>query len=276
MLLGLLLAIVLFLTVTIPKVMSSNDLKESECYIRNDTAVNNPNPESCIGLTVESYVGDGWIENGFTGLTAWRIYVNFDDPSDILWAVFGSPDHPMVVTSTNGLFHNDPLFDSLWYPDNLTGSPFYYWANQWDTYVTIGDHWPTGVDPSLSPGFGEEVGNFTGNFTTSNAAWFIPLSIPQQGMPDEYGRVLIAQFVVAQGQHISGILNLAYSNGEHMLDQEFNSFVLGDINGDGIVNVDDLLLVLAAWGPNPGHPADLNGDGVVNVEDLSIVLANWS
>ena len=52
--------------------------------------------------------------------------------------------------------------------------------------------------------------------------------------------------------------------------------LLGDINGDGIVNVDDLLLVLGGWGSNPGLPADLNNDGVVNVEDLLIVLANWS
>jgi hypothetical protein len=48
----------------------------------------------------------------------------------------------------------------------------------------------------------------------------------------------------------------------------------GDINADGVVNVEDLLLLLAAWG-NPGGPEDVNGDGVVNVEDLLILLANW-
>jgi len=50
----------------------------------------------------------------------------------------------------------------------------------------------------------------------------------------------------------------------------------GDLNGDGVVNVTDLLLMLAFWGPVGALPAaDLNGDGVVNVSDLLILLSNW-
>jgi len=54
--------------------------------------------------------------------------------------------------------------------------------------------------------------------------------------------------------------------------------LLGDLNGDGVVNVSDLLILLGAWGlcPESGAcPADLNDDGVVNVSDLLILLANW-
>lgn len=50
----------------------------------------------------------------------------------------------------------------------------------------------------------------------------------------------------------------------------------GDVNGDGIVNTEDLLLLLGAWGPNPGHPADFDGDGVVGTSDLLILLGNWT
>ncbi len=49
----------------------------------------------------------------------------------------------------------------------------------------------------------------------------------------------------------------------------------GDINIDGSVTVIDLLAMLAAWGPNPGHAADMNGDGTVTVLDLLAMLAAW-
>ena len=53
------------------------------------------------------------------------------------------------------------------------------------------------------------------------------------------------------------------------------SAIPGDINGDGIVNTEDLLALLAAWGPCPECPEDINGDGTVNTSDLLILLANW-
>ncbi len=47
-----------------------------------------------------------------------------------------------------------------------------------------------------------------------------------------------------------------------------------DINGDGVVNVEDLLLVIASWS-SVGGPADINCDGIVNVGDLLAVIAAW-
>ena len=48
-----------------------------------------------------------------------------------------------------------------------------------------------------------------------------------------------------------------------------------DLDCDGQVRVPDLIILLAAWGPNPGHPADIDGDGQVRVPDLIILLAGW-
>ena len=49
---------------------------------------------------------------------------------------------------------------------------------------------------------------------------------------------------------------------------------IGDIEGDGSVDVGDLLLIIDYWGST--NPAgDLNGDGSVNVTDLLIVVGNW-
>jgi predicted outer membrane repeat protein len=47
-----------------------------------------------------------------------------------------------------------------------------------------------------------------------------------------------------------------------------------DINGDGNVNVSDLLVVIDQWGLT-NSPADLNLDGTVDVSDLLIVVGNW-
>ena len=50
-----------------------------------------------------------------------------------------------------------------------------------------------------------------------------------------------------------------------------------DVNGDGIINVGDLVLVAAAFGrsrtPDAILNADVNSDGVVNVNDLLLVVA---
>jgi hypothetical protein len=52
--------------------------------------------------------------------------------------------------------------------------------------------------------------------------------------------------------------------------------VPGDADGDGQVNVIDLLTVINGWGACVGLcPGDLNGDRVVNVQDLLMVINNW-
>ncbi|MFU8828122.1 MAG: choice-of-anchor Q domain-containing protein [Phycisphaerales bacterium] len=53
---------------------------------------------------------------------------------------------------------------------------------------------------------------------------------------------------------------------------EFTGTCTGDVNGDGVVNLADLNLVLGNFGTQ-SFRGDANGDGVVDMTDLSIVLA---
>ena len=47
-------------------------------------------------------------------------------------------------------------------------------------------------------------------------------------------------------------------------------------NGDGNVNVDDLLALLAAWGPCDANcDADIDGNNAVDIDDLLTLLAAW-
>ena len=54
---------------------------------------------------------------------------------------------------------------------------------------------------------------------------------------------------------------------------------IGDVNGDGVVDVTDLVTVIVDWGPCPKPPetcpADLDGNGIVEVIDLVQVILNW-
>ena len=52
--------------------------------------------------------------------------------------------------------------------------------------------------------------------------------------------------------------------------------LFADVDCDGTVGITDFLALLAAWGPNPGHPADLDGDGFVGITDFLFLLASWS
>ncbi|MEE8459131.1 MAG: hypothetical protein V3S08_04625, partial [Phycisphaerales bacterium] len=53
----------------------------------------------------------------------------------------------------------------------------------------------------------------------------------------------------------------------------------GDLDGNGVVAIEDFLALLEAWGPCPEPPAqcpaDLNDDGQVELDDILILLANW-
>jgi hypothetical protein len=48
-----------------------------------------------------------------------------------------------------------------------------------------------------------------------------------------------------------------------------------DVSGDGSVGVNDFLMLLAAWGSDPGGPPDYDGNGDVDVNDFLILLAHW-
>ncbi len=61
-----------------------------------------------------------------------------------------------------------------------------------------------------------------------------------------------------------------------IMNQTCEEGVFGDVTGDGIVDVLDLLELLADWGACGGCPTDLTGDGVVDVLDLLAMLGAWT
>ena len=61
----------------------------------------------------------------------------------------------------------------------------------------------------------------------------------------------------------------------HVVKPVFEEPIAGDVNGDGAVDLADLLAVLFDWGPCVDCPSDFNDDDVVDFNDLLILLGNW-
>lgn len=55
--------------------------------------------------------------------------------------------------------------------------------------------------------------------------------------------------------------------------------LLGDLNNDGFVGIDDLNIILSHWNEEAGvgnfQIGDVTGDGLVGIQDLNTVLGNW-
>jgi hypothetical protein len=54
--------------------------------------------------------------------------------------------------------------------------------------------------------------------------------------------------------------------------------LLADLDGDGVIGINDFPLLLAVWGPcktGPGCQGDIDLDGTVGIIDFLYMLANW-
>jgi hypothetical protein len=88
---------------------------------------------------------------------------------------------------------------------------------------------------------------------------------------DDKGQIAYDQWVIG-GKSAPLVMDSA------MIDIENGDPILGDLNGDGVVDITDLLMMISQWGqcPTSGDcPADLNGDGWVTVTDLLAAIGNW-
>ena len=64
-------------------------------------------------------------------------------------------------------------------------------------------------------------------------------------------------------------------NGEVTIPPEPAEETVGDINRDGVVNIQDLVIVSARFGQRGHNDADVNGDGLVDIADLVLVAGEF-
>ena len=114
-------------------------------------------------------------------------------------------------------------------------------------------------------------------FVSSEKSSYIPTSGISKGIGKGDGTLATATFRVkaikSSTVSVSGFFTAP--NGLISIptfeSAQVNAFVFGDVNRDGEVNIQDLVLVATNFGksvPDEGHPADVNGDGQINIVDL--------
>ncbi len=110
-------------------------------------------------------------------------------------------------------------------------------------------------------------------FTQVGGIWML------SGMIDSIG--------LQQGQPYStngNSLTAAFSDTSILADVSFYRAqilaivpLFGDLNGDGIVNTQDLAIISSNWlATGSGVAGDVNGDGIVNSQDLALVSSAWT
>lgn len=190
-------------------------------------------------LTIDSYPA---VQEG---LTTYRFYVNMENPTDFMSAVYGGDADELFINAPNGVY-NDMFGNANGGQINPAFLAFFPELAD-DTWFTIGlSQWPTGdeveasliQDPNqpIMPFFEEENATTLLCNSETGGAWYV-LNGSSNGLPDENLQVLILQITTSGG--LSGTLNYQVfqfgdgQNGDIRMSESFDT----QVNLDGCTDV---------------------------------------
>ena len=113
-------------------------------------------------------------------------------------------------------------------------------------------------------------------FGPANAAggWIRPEFVVGQDLPVSSSMRL--RFTVADDDTLPSVVEAGIDDIRVVRYVCDDPTIEGDVNGDGVVNFDDLIGMLAEWGACSGCSSDIDGNGQVDFNDLLTLLGNWS
>lgn len=113
----------------------------------------------------------------------------------------------------------------------------------------------------------------TGNLPAGGATASLSFSGATIGQAGLYGPFTVRNLIIFGGGK-SAVADEVVSTAALSPCSFESGSQLADIDGDGVVDGEDLALLIAAWGSGDAS-ADLDGDGTVDSIDLGVLLASW-
>ena len=152
------------------------------------------------------------------------------------------------IESANGdylpgeVFIADPVFDDNWIIEET-----FFDEERWEGSVTLAANTLAGA------------ANGDGTLAT----------LTFKGVDFKASQLTLSQFYLVDTA--GKLWEARIENAEITLPPEPAEKILGDINRDGVVNIQDLVIVGARYGQRGQNDADLSGDGLVDIVDLVLV-----
>ena len=218
-------------------------------------------------------------QNTVNGMTTYRVWAEFADPTEQLVAVYGFDSVPLSINTTT-TFYQNPLGGALGVDYNPLLLPVDSLL-AFDSWVTVGGEDNTADVSSIGLDFAafEGSGGALIADNVNGGSVFIYPDLEPTAFPDADGRVLIAQLTTDGEVNLTVNLQTRTSDGENpQILQESLSFqevyeCFGDFNSDGLIGIADLLILLGDFGCITGCGYDMNGDGGVTTSDMLVMLA---
>jgi hypothetical protein len=160
-----------------------------------------------------------------------------------------------------GSFSFDAYADDLLVSDILYDGPLF--SNGWEGWDTT---------PSMTPNISAACIFPEDQVTGFQQLFSMQVEVPEDA---EIGSFVDVDFTQSQVTNYSfQIFEITVVAGGIDVVPEIDPCPADVANGDGVVDLADLLMLLDAWGQTDS-PADLNEDGIVNIFDLLMLLDAW-
>ena len=218
-------------------------------------------------------------QNTVNGMTTYRVWAEFADPTEQLVAVYGFDSLPMTINTTTAFYQNalgGPLAASI-NPALVPVDP----DLAYDSWLTIGGEDNTADVSSIGLDFVDFEGNggaIVVNDVNGGSVFIYP-DLEPAAFPDADGHVLISQ-LTTDGE-VSLTVNLQTRTADGINPQVLQQSLtfqevyecFGDFNNDGLIGIADILLLLGDFGCPAECNYDMNGDGGVTTSDMLVMLS---